>query len=66
MQFMQYGLTHIEDQYLEQFAADMFKDENQTRAIYERCLENKLYEALKGVVKLESKTISYEDFIKLH
>jgi trigger factor len=66
MQFMQYGLTHIEDQYLEQFAADMLKDENQTRAIYERCLENKLYEALKGVVKLESKTISYEDFIKLH
>ena len=66
MQFLQYGLTNVEDQYLEQFAADMLKDENQTRALYERCVENKLFDALKGVVKLETKTISYEDFIKLH
>ena len=65
MQFMQYGLTHVEDQYLEQFAADMLKDENQTRAIYERCLENKLFEAIKGVVKIETKVITYEEFIKL-
>ena len=58
-------LSHL-DQYLEQFAADMLKDENQTRALYERCVENKLFDALKGVVKLETKTISYEDFVKLH
>ena len=66
MQFMQYGLTNVEDQYLEQFAADMLKDENQTRALYDRCVENKLFDALKGVVKLEPKTIAYEEFIKLH
>jgi len=65
MQFLQYGLTHVEDQYLEQFAADMLKDENQTRGIYERCIENKIFDALKGVVKLDTKTISYEDFVKL-
>lgn len=65
MQFMQYGLTHVEDQYLEQFAADMLKDENQTRAIYERCLENKLFEAIKDVVKIETKVITYEEFVKL-
>ena len=65
MQFMQYGLTHVEDQYLEQFAADMLKDENQTRGIYERCIEDKVFDALKDVVKLEKKTISYEDFVKL-
>ena len=65
MQFLQYGLSHVEDQYLEQFAADMLKDENQTRGIYERCIEEKVFDALKGVVKLETKAISYEEFIKL-
>lgn len=65
MQFLQYGMSHVEDQYLEQFAADMLKDENQTRGIYERVQENKIYEALKAVVKLEEKKISHEDFGKL-
>lgn len=65
MQFMQYGMSHVEDQYLEQFAADMLKDENQTRGIYDRVQENKVYAALKTVVKLETKEISHEDFGKL-
>ena len=65
MQFLQYGMTRVEDQYLESFAADMLKDENQVRGIYERCLENKIFEALKGVVKLETKAISHDDFRKL-
>ena len=65
MQFMQYGMSHVEDQYLESFAADMLKDENQARGIYDRVQENKIYEALKSVVKLETKEISHEDFGKL-
>ncbi|MBQ0035076.1 MAG: trigger factor [Bacteroidales bacterium] len=65
MQFMQYGMSHVEDQYLESFATDMLKDENQARGIYDRVQENKIYEALKSVVKLETKEISHEDFGKL-
>lgn len=65
MQFMQYGMSHVEDQYLESFAADMLKDENQARGIYDRVQENKIYAALKTVVKLETKEISHEDFGKL-
>lgn len=65
MQFLQYGMSHVEDQYLDSFAQDMLKDENQTRGLYDRVQENKIYEALKGVVKLENKTISHEDFGKL-
>jgi len=65
MQFMQYGMNHVEDQYLESMAADMLKDENQARGIYDRVQENKIYEALKAVVKLETKEISHEDFGKL-
>ncbi len=65
MQFMQYGLMHVDDQYLTNYANEMLKQENQLRGIVERVAENKIYEALKGVVKLEQKKISHEEFGKL-
>lgn len=65
MQFMQYGLMHIEDQYLTSYAQEMLKKEDQLRGIVERVAENKIYEALKGVVKVEEQAISQEDFGKL-
>ena len=65
MQFIQYGLMHIDDQYLTQYANEMLKQENQLRGIVERVAENKIYEALKGVAKIEQKKISHEEFGKL-
>ena len=65
MQFMQYGLMHIEDQYLTSYAQEMLKKEDQLRGIVDRVAENKIYEALKGVVKVEEQAISQEDFGKL-
>ena len=65
MQFMQYGLMHVDDQYLTNYANEMLKQENQLRGIVERVAENKIYEALKGVAKIENKTISHVDFGKL-
>ena len=65
MQFMQYGLMHIDDQYLTNYANEMLKQENQLRGIVERVAENKIFEALKSVVKLEQKHISHEEFGKL-
>ena len=65
MQFMQYGLMHIDDQYLTTYAQEMLKQENQLRGIVERVAENKIYEALKGVAKIEKKSISHADFGKL-
>jgi len=65
MQFMQYGLMHIDDQYLTNYANEMLKQENQLRGIVERVAENKIYEALKGVAKIEKKSISHADFGKL-
>ena len=65
MQFMQYGLMHVDDQYLTNYANEMLKQENQLRGIVERVAENKIYEALKGVVKLEQKKISHEEFGRL-
>ena len=65
MQFMQYGLMHIDDQYLTNYANEMLKQENQLNGIVERVIENKIYEALKGIVKVEPKKISQDDFGKL-
>ena len=65
MQFMQYGLMHVDDAYLTNYAQQMLKDENQLRSIVERVAEQKIYAALKTVVKLEEKSISHADFGKL-
>lgn len=65
MQFLQYGLAGVDDALLTQYAQETLKKEDQVRGIAERVQENKIYEALKGIVKLETKEISYEDFGKL-
>lgn len=65
MQFMQYGLMHVEEQYLTNFANEMLKKEDQLRGIVERVAENKIYAGIKTVAKIEEKAISHEDFGKL-
>ena len=65
MQFMQYGLMNVEDEHLTSYAQEMLKNEKQLRGIVERVVEDKLFEALKGVAKIEAKTVSQEDFDKL-
>ena len=65
MQFMQYGMMHVEDQYLTSFAENILKDENQLRGIVERVAENKIFDHLRTVAKIEEKQISYEDFGKM-
>ena len=65
MQFMQYGLMNVEDEMLANYAQEMLKNENQLRNIVERLVEDKIYEAIKGVAKIEPKKISQEDFDKL-
>jgi len=65
MQFMQYGLMNVEDAMLANYAQEMLKNENQLRNIVERVVEEKIFAAIKGVAKIEAKTISQEDFDKL-
>ncbi len=65
MQFMQYGMMHVEDQYLTSFAENMLKDDNQLRGIVERVAEEKIYEAERDIMKVEEKEVSQEDFNKL-
>lgn len=64
-QFAQYGMNNIPDEYLENYAQEMLKHQEQVNSLIERCVDQKLSEALKSVVKLNHKSISQEDFAKM-
>ena len=65
MQFMQYGLMNVQDDMLANYAQEMLKNEDQLRNIVERVVEDKIFAAIKGIVKVEPKTVSQEEFDKL-
>lgn len=64
-QFRQYGMMNIADEMLNAYTQHILKDEKQVRNIFAVVCEQKIYAALKGVVKIDEKTISHEDFGKL-
>ncbi|MBO5961108.1 MAG: trigger factor, partial [Paludibacteraceae bacterium] len=66
MQFAQYGITGVEDAILENYAKEMMNNKDQVRGMLERVLENKVFELVKGLVKLENKTISMEQLQELY
>lgn len=66
MQFAQYGITGVEDDILANYAKEMMKNQDQVRGMLERILENKVFEVVKGLVKLENKTISMEQLQELY
>lgn len=65
MQYMQYGLMHVDDQYLTSFAQEMLKRDDQLRAMVERVAEEKIYAAERNIMKVEEKEVSQEEFNKL-
>lgn len=64
-QFAQYGMNNIPDEYLENYAQEMLKNQEQVQGLVERCIDQKLTEVLKGVVTLNHKEISSQDFAKM-
>ena len=65
IQFAQYGMTNVPEEYLEKYANDMLKDKNYIDNLVERAIDVKLADAVKKVVKLNQKTISLDDFNKM-
>ena len=64
-QFAQYGLNNVPDEYIENYAKDMLKDEKQYDRLVGRAIDHELTKALKTAVKLNEKKISVADFNKL-
>ena len=65
MQFAQYGMNNIPDEYLDQYAEEMLKKPEQVDQLVNQAADRKLMKALKDVVALDEKEISFEDFSKL-
>jgi trigger factor len=64
-QFAQYGMSNVPDEYLENYAQEMLKKRENVDGLVDRAIDVKLTAALKGVVKLDEKDITLEDFQKM-
>jgi trigger factor len=65
MQFIQYGMSNIPEEYIEQYAEEMLKKPEQVDQFVNQAADRKLMKAMKEVVALDEKEISFEDFQKL-
>jgi trigger factor len=64
-QFRQYGLFYATDEQITKYAKETLKKEDDAKRIADKILEEKVILILKELVKLESKSISAEEFNKL-
>ena len=65
-QYMQYGISNVPDDYLENYAREMMSKPEEARKFYEQKGEEKLISYIKTTVKLDEKEVSSEKFRKLY
>jgi len=63
-QFRQYGLYNIPEDYANQLAPNVLKNEKEADRIFEMKLDEKIIEIVKSLVTLDEQEITLEDFIK--
>ena len=64
-QFAQYGMNNVPDEYVNNYAEEMLKKQETVQSFVDRAIDRKLTEILKGVVKLNNKSVSLDEFNKL-
>ena len=64
-QFAQYGMTNVPEDYLNGYADAMLKKRENIDSFVEAALDRKLAAAIKKVVKLNTKTVTLDEFNKL-
>lgn len=64
-QLQQYGLYGLTDEQLDGFAAKLLEDERQRQHLYEKALDNKVFDVIRENVKIEEQEIAMADFEKL-
>ena len=65
-QYMQYGMSNVPEEYLENYAKEMMSKPEEARKFYEQKGEEKLISYIKSTVKLDEKEVSSEKFRKLY
>jgi trigger factor len=64
-QFRQYGLFYATDEQVTNYAKETLKREDDAKRIADKILEEKVTEILKGMVKIENKKVTIDEFNKL-
>ena len=64
-QFAQYGMTNVPEDVLDNYAAEQLKKRENVDQFVDRAVDAKLTEALKSVVKLNTKEVTLDEFNKL-
>jgi len=65
-QYMQYGMSNVPEEYLENYAKEMMAKPEESRKFYEQKGEEKLISFIKSIAKLDEKEVSSEKFRKLY
>ncbi len=65
MQWMQYGMFSLPNDVLDNYVAEMKKKPETLRNLSEKVLEDKVLAVVKEQVKLDKKTVSFEEFNKI-
>ncbi|MDR2121281.1 MAG: trigger factor [Tannerella sp.] len=65
IQFIRYGMLFLPDHVVEEYAKDLLKQEDMVEEITERALQDKLVDWIKNQIKIETKEITHEEFVKL-
>jgi len=65
-QYMQYGISNVPDETLENYAKEMLSKPEESRRIYDQKAEEKLVAYIKSTVTLNDKEVSSEKFRKLY
>ena len=64
-QFAQYGMTNIPEDVLDNYAEEQLKKRENVENFVERAIDVKLTQALKGIVKLNEKEVTLDEFNKM-
>ena len=65
IQFAQYGMSNIPEEYLDNYAEEMLKKPEQVDQFVNQAADRKLMTALKDVVTLDTKAITFDELQKL-
>jgi trigger factor len=63
-QYAQYGIPAPPDAELDKYAKNALANQEEANRIYDNLYQSKIFTVLKGMVKLNEKTVSYEKFIE--
>ena len=65
MQFAQYGMLDIPEEYIESSANEMLKKRENLDNLIDRCIDDKLIQTAKQIVTLDTKDVTSVEFAKL-